>query len=301
MTEHRQIIDRMSLILGWIKNIARRITIDSNASQIAGARKRIKIVSLQGIAEIDTIARDIVRSVYNGKKNAMTKRLKRIGYRKAQSEKIHGEAITELMADLSFILIKTIKRAGMTAGVYFELIERAQHEYNMLKKAVEVGPQVQEFSEVDFENEIDDLVTEDLKVITRYTKSGYPYNATKSLGEIKSDLRHLFEQTFGQLDVIMIGERMYQISYYLEMVARTKIIDILTQATLKTCEQWGDDLVQFSTHDSPCEACSELEGQIFSISGNNPDYEQLTDEATPPIHPNCEHGLNAVPWSPAND
>jgi len=297
MTEHRQIIDRMSLILGWIKNIAKRITLDSNESQISGARKRIKMVSMQGIAEIDTISREIVRSVYNQKKNEMTKRLKRIGYKKDQNEKIHGEAITDLMTDLSFSLIKMIKRSRMTAGVYFDLIERAQHEYTMLKNVAKA----QEFSETDFENEIDDLVTEDLKVITRYTKDGYPYNATKSLGEIKTDLKRLFEETFGKFDTIIIGERMYQVSYYLEMVARTKIIDILTQATLKTCAQWGDDLVQFSTHDSPCEACAELEGQIFSISGTSEQYPELTSEETPPIHPNCAHGLNAVPWSQAND
>jgi hypothetical protein len=86
---------------------------------------------------------------------------------------------------------------------------------------------------------------------------------------------------------IQIGNRMYNVRAYSELVARTWMIEASTEAVKQMCSEYGNDLVVFSTHDNPCEECAALEGQIFSISGDDPEYPALTSDVEPPIHPNC--------------
>lgn len=92
--------------------------------------------------------------------------------------------------------------------------------------------------------------------------------------------------------LINIKGRNYTLEYYAEMVARTRLRQAQSEATKVMCDEYETDLVEFSTHSQPCEECAELQGQVFSISGNDPDYPPLTDDVTPPIHPNCEHSIS---------
>lgn len=87
------------------------------------------------------------------------------------------------------------------------------------------------------------------------------------------------------------GNRHYELDYYAEMFARTELRTAQSNATLDLCSEYECDLVEFSSHANPCDLCADLEGQVFSISGNNPDYPQLSDDETPPIHPNCGHSI----------
>ena len=84
--------------------------------------------------------------------------------------------------------------------------------------------------------------------------------------------------------------RNYNLRDYSKMVARTRLRQAQTDAVKNTCRQYDNDLVQWSSHASPCPICAPLEGRIFSISGNHPKYSLLMDE--PPIHPNCEHDIS---------
>ena len=93
-------------------------------------------------------------------------------------------------------------------------------------------------------------------------------------------------------DFITINGRNFAIDSYAEMVARTSLREAQTEAVKETCQEYENDLVLFSSHDSPCEECKPREGQIYSISGDDPEYPPLTAEDEPPIHPNCEHNLN---------
>jgi hypothetical protein len=34
--------------------------------------------------------------------------------------------------------------------------------------------------------------------------------------------------------------------------------------------------------------------KVYSLSGLDPSYEKLPDEATPPVHPNCEHSISPI-------
>lgn len=91
---------------------------------------------------------------------------------------------------------------------------------------------------------------------------------------------------------IEIKGRTYTLEYYAELVARTKLREAQSEATKRICDEYENDLVEFSTHAKPCDECADLEGQVFSISGTDPEYPPLTDDVTPPIHPNCEHSIS---------
>lgn len=84
--------------------------------------------------------------------------------------------------------------------------------------------------------------------------------------------------------------RNYNLRDYSKMVARTRLRQAQTDAVKNTCKQYDNDLVQWSSHASPCPLCSPLEGRIFSISGSHVKYPLLTEE--PPLHPNCEHDIS---------
>ena len=90
-------------------------------------------------------------------------------------------------------------------------------------------------------------------------------------------------------DFIEINGRFYTIRKYAVMLARTELSNTMFQAVKDECEKWGNDLVEFSSHDKPCPECAQHEGEIFSLSGNDPDYPLCPNM---PIHPNCEHNLN---------
>jgi len=95
-------------------------------------------------------------------------------------------------------------------------------------------------------------------------------------------------------DFININGRDYNLKAYSELVARTRMREAQTEATKELCKEYDNDLVQYSEHDNPCEECAQYEGEIFSLSGDSPDYDPLPAEAEPPVHPNCEHNLNPV-------
>jgi len=101
-------------------------------------------------------------------------------------------------------------------------------------------------------------------------------------------LKQMNEEKF--VEVINInGEIMrFDPAYYAEMVARTKFIESTSYATVNVAKEVNSDLVQVSSHNADdCEICGEYEGNIYSISGTDPDYPPL--EEVPPYHPNCRH------------
>ena len=68
--------------------------------------------------------------------------------------------------------------------------------------------------------------------------------------------------------------------------------DSQTAATLDLCNQYDNDLVQWSEHGTICDICKEFEGNVYSISGTSLNYPML--EEVPPAHPHCEHVLLAT-------
>jgi hypothetical protein len=80
------------------------------------------------------------------------------------------------------------------------------------------------------------------------------------------------------------------------MVAQTTLAQAQTQATIDLCALYENDLVQVSSHGTVCDICLEYEGNVYSLSGNDPEYPKLDKDC--PFHPNCAHGLE--PTTEAN-
>lgn len=91
--------------------------------------------------------------------------------------------------------------------------------------------------------------------------------------------------------------RKHQLSKYAEMVARSSTANVTNQASIDRSLQIGGDLVKMTRHNAPCPICAPLQGRVYSISGNNPNYPAL-EIALPGgftiPHPNCKHRFN--PW-----
>ena len=137
--------------------------------------------------------------------------------------------------------------------------------------------QVQEFSYNEAAVALDEMALEAL--MTEKSRGWL----TKKMSDY---LRALLEAD----EFIEINGRMYKMSKYAKMVARTELRNVQTDATLDLCKQYENDLVEVSDHSCDCEICEPFEGNIYSISGHSLKYPPLGE--TPPYHPNCKHSLH---------
>jgi hypothetical protein len=92
--------------------------------------------------------------------------------------------------------------------------------------------------------------------------------------------------------LVEVNGRHYAPDYYAELVARTRFHEVQSMATLDVARNVGSDLVVVSNHNTTTPMCMEHEGQVYSISGEDPDFPALED--TPPFHPNCLHTLHVT-------
>lgn len=98
------------------------------------------------------------------------------------------------------------------------------------------------------------------------------------------------------------GRTMNLVSY-VEMATRTATMNAERAASLAGYAALGEDLVFINDSASACPECAPFEGQILSVSGDDPAYVSLDDaEAEGLFHPNCEHtpslyveGLTTLP------
>ena len=148
--------------------------------------------------------------------------------------------------------------------------------YLYLARQASMGlSQIQAFSYED-EEAINEMIAE---AIERGERPGYATNL----------IRSYFQSKIGDGQFILINGRNYNLKYYARLVARTRMRKTQTEAVKRTCEQYDNDLVQVSEHNTDCQICLPYEGEIYSLSGRHPNYPLLTD--TPPWHPNCEHNI----------
>ena len=112
----------------------------------------------------------------------------------------------------------------------------------------------------------------------------------QSRGKLAAAIRDTLREVVVDDQFIQIGNRMYRMSKYATLVARTTLRDAQTAATLDLCDQYDNDLVEVSDHGTVCEVCQEFEGKIFSRSGRSMQYPLLTYNI--PAHPHCEHSVH---------
>jgi hypothetical protein len=80
---------------------------------------------------------------------------------------------------------------------------------------------------------------------------------------------------------------------YVNMVARSSMIESANVGSFTRAEALGYDLVKCTEYGSTCPVCSKFEGRVFSISGKSDKYPPLYGTALKKgyslIHPNCRH------------
>ena len=96
------------------------------------------------------------------------------------------------------------------------------------------------------------------------------------------------------LKLIDRAGRKWEPDRYIRMYARTRTRELQTQGIEDRMNDYGFDLVKISEHTDVdgMDICNEYEGNVYSLSGNHPDYPSLTER--PPFHPNCAHVM--TPW-----
>lgn len=91
----------------------------------------------------------------------------------------------------------------------------------------------------------------------------------------------------GYLEFVDKSGRKWDLESYAKMVARTVTRQAATAATVDACNKRNHDLIQVSAHGTDCSICKPLEGQIYSLSGNDSKYPKWNYQI--PAHPNCKH------------
>jgi hypothetical protein len=172
-------------------------------------------------------------------------------------------------------------------------IEKTARQYlSVMSQAAagvaKVQAQAQEFDAAEVKDFIRRTVAGVLGAVTKYNAG----TAHLTSQDLAAKIRAKLLEKIGGGDFITIRGRDYNLKSYAELVAQTRMAESQTDATIEACREYDNDLVQFSKHDNPCEICAQYEGNVYSLSGDNPDYEKLPDEAYCPVHPRCEHGLN---------
>jgi len=102
-------------------------------------------------------------------------------------------------------------------------------------------------------------------------------------------VREHFSERFGNAKFITINGRDYNLRKYADLVAKTRLRVVQTEAVKNSCKEYENDLIQISSHGTDCRSliCQEYEGNVYSISGQHPVYSMLP--AWPPFHPRCQH------------
>lgn len=283
--------------------------VDRIQSAYAGAAKRIVDIlsaldpatftsadhgaTLRKVQEVIVILNDQVRSwapeairaAYKESAGVAQTRLELIGAKKLPVNRYNPARHDRKIDALTRFVLRDFYKANLT-------MEKTAKKYLavMLQAATNIKKvgQIQEFSEEEVLGYIKRIVSGSLRARTKYNAG----EAHLTVQDIAAKIRTKLTDVMKGGDFITINGRNYNIRSYAELVARTRMREAQTEATKELCKQFDNDLVVFSAHDSPCDECSRREGQVYSLSGDNPRYPTLAAEDEPPIHPNCEHTLN---------
>lgn len=238
------------------------------------ARRRVKAIKrVLDEAALAWAARDI-RRVYELQSRRAQISLAILGRKKAKATAQRTAA--NAVADAAEILLKANRSIPKTVDEYIAgALAAARAVRSLPENPIEIT--AQEFAD-------GQLPTE---TVQRWAAKAM--REEQARGDLQARIRAYLEDEIAEEGFITIGERTYAMAKYAKMVARTELRVAQTKATKDLCAQFDNDLVEFSDHGTDCEECAPFEGQIYSLSGQDPEYPALEEE--PPIHPNCKHSI----------
>lgn len=287
----RELVKRLVRIYGnmerWLENNIYSITVDNyTAKKSRSALKELDFTLRVFNEQVSDYFELNIPKKYNDARLKTGTRIER-RFRKDKIRNVNNQKIISKLLKSNH---KTFLRANNSipkqAVIYLRLIRTSQT--GLLK--------LQEFEEREFKAKVKRIVEAGLQVRTLYTKTGHAYEGTLSKGQVKKQIVELFETEFGKINFIEINGRRYQFKKYADMLARTELRMAQTEGVLSSCKEFGNDLVKYSTHGSPCRICAPYEGDVYSISGNHALYDPLGSGGSIPQHPNCEHN-----WDPYDE
>lgn len=113
----------------------------------------------------------------------------------------------------------------------------------------------------------------------------------RNIKKAEKDLVNYLISFTNENNKIIINNRQYNLKYYANMVARSRLREASTLGILEEAKKFNINLFRFSIHNTRCPICKPYEGKIFSLEKNK-NYELL--KKRPPLHPNCLHSLIPV-------
>jgi hypothetical protein len=235
------------------------------------AQNKITRILMQLKKQTQAWGKKAFNSIYMDKVRQNSVQLEIMGAERAAgfSQAVHAYSILDYYSQAMKDLETVYSGTKMSAAQYIQAV----------RAAGQAAMQIQAFDTEDF--------AWASKVIqSRAVEAAREGWSRKQLSDVIKDI---LQRKIGLGQLVTVKGRNYTLNYYAEMVARTRIRECQTQATINACGEYGEDLVEWSKHDSPCKECQPFEGKIYSISGRHSKYPKL--EKTPPIHPNCEHDI----------
>jgi len=128
------------------------------------------------------------------------------------------------------------------------------------------------------------------EILRRLAEMGEEAVATEiSRGELGKKILDYLSGRVNDEGLIEVKGKFWDARKYAKLVARTGIRKSQTEATKDLCRQYENDLVEVSDHNTECEICMEIEGNVYSLSGKDPDYPEMPMEFPP--HPQCQHNI----------
>lgn len=180
--------------------------------------------------------------------------------------KTHNQAIEYQVNETMSILIKANQSIKLNVATFLYLA----------RQAVRGLSQFQAFDMRD-EELIDELLGDALR-------------EGETRGFASKIVREYFAERFGDAKFITINGRDYNLRKYADLVAKTRLRVVQTEAVLNACKEFDNDLVQVSDHGCDCLICLEYEGNVYSLSGRSSTYPYL--DSYPPWHPRCQHNIS---------
>lgn len=227
--------------------------------------------------------KEAVPEAYEKGYDIATTRLEILGAKKNPEfpEKTHEQAIEREVDVTMDFLIKADQSIKLTVSMYLYLVRQASQGLM----------QIQEFDFTD-EEFIDGLIGDALR-------------AGETRGYAKKIIMEHIKSEVGEGKFIQIKGRNYNMKKYADLVAKTRLRVVQSEAVKNSCKEYDNDLIQISSHGTTCRSliCQEYEGNVYSISGQSLKYPMLPE--WPPFHPRCQHHARptseaALDWRKSN-
>jgi len=241
-----------------------------NYQELKAVSTQEKIYALVDMLNMAAIkwSNEAVPEAYERGYTVSKTRLEILGVQKNEefNSKTHEQAIEYLADETMDVLIKANQSIKLNVAIFLYLARQAARGLS----------QFQAFDMRD-EEVIDELLGDALR-------------AGETRGYAMKAVREHFRARFGDAQFIRINGRNYNLRSYADLVAKTRLRVVQTEAVLNSCKEYENDLVQVSDHGTDCQICLPYEGNIYSLSGKSSAYPYL--DSYPPWHPRCQHNIS---------